>query len=287
MAKIRTAPTAIHLFAVPYDSGIRDWRMGNGPEELITAGVFDRLTSAGHDVTVVVPELASDACPEIRAAFDIARGLSQHVTAARAIGSLPVVIAGNCATAMGTLAGLADADPAVIWLDAHADLNTPETTRSGMFDGMALAVATGRCWREMAALIPGFRPVPDARVCLVGARDLDSAEAETVRSAGIPVLSAAALASELPAALDALREQTQTVYLHIDLDVLDPTEGTVNAFSAPDGLRVAQVVELIRAVRARFHLGAVALTAYDPSYDTDGRVCAAALAILDAITEAG
>ncbi|HVH12279.1 MAG TPA: hypothetical protein VM759_04465, partial [Longimicrobium sp.] len=64
-------------------------------------------------------------------------------------------------------------------------------------------------------------------------------------------------------------------------DVLDPGEGTVNAFAAPDGLRLAQLLDVIRAVRARFAVGAVALTAYDPSFDTAGRIAAAALTILD------
>jgi arginase len=273
----------LHLLAVPYDSGRRGWRMGAGPGRLLADGAVDRLRAAGHRVTVGHVELPDPPPPEIRATFDIAALLSERVSAIHAAGALPVILAGNCATAMGTLAGLADAGPAIVWLDAHADFNTPETTRSGMLDGMALAIATGRCWTALAAGIPGFRPVPDARVCLAGARDVDGAEATLLAASAAAVLPPSALAEQLSTALDALREQTRTVYLHIDLDVLDPAEGTVNAFSAPGGLRLAQVIGLIAEVRARFHLGAIALTAYDPAYDTGGRVSAAALAILDAI----
>jgi arginase len=247
----------------------------------------NRLRAAGHAVTVERIDLPSAAAPEIRAAFDLAARLSERVSAARADGALPIVLAGNCATAMGTLAGLGDADPAILWLDAHADLNTPETTRSGMLDGMALAIATGRCWPALAATIPGFCVVPDARVCLAGTRDVDAGEAELLRSSAATVLSPSDVSVHLSPALDTLRAQTETVYLHIDLDVLDPSEGTVNAFSAPGGLRLAEVLELIRATRSRFRLGAAALTAYDPSYDADGRIAAAALAILDALAEPG
>jgi arginase len=273
----------LHLLAVPYDSGRRGWRMGAGPDRLLADGAADRLHVAGHVVEVEHVDLSDPPPPEIRAAFDIAARLSERVATIHAAGALPVILAGNCATAMGTLAGLADTNPAIVWLDAHADFNTPETTRSGMFDGMALAIATGRCWTALAAAIPGFRPIPDTRVCLAGARDVDGAEAALLAASAATVLPPSALAEQLSPTLDALRGQTRTVYLHIDLDVLDPAEGTVNAFSAPGGLRLAQVTGLIAEVRARFHLGAVALTAYDPAYDADGRVSAAALAILDAI----
>jgi arginase len=274
----------VHLIAVPYDSGIRGWRMGAGPEHLLASGAEERLRAAGHKVSVERVELPADPPPrEVRAAFEIAAALAERVAASA--GALPIILAGNCATAMGTLAGLADHDPAIVWLDAHADLNTPETTRSGMLDGMALAIATGRCWRELSAGIPGFRPVPDPLVCLVGARDLDAGETAALDACVITVVAPSDVSSDLPAALDDLRDQTLTAYLHIDLDVLDPGEGTVNAFSAPDGLHLSQVLEVIRSVRSRFRLGAAALTAYDPSFDADGRVAAAALAILDALTE--
>jgi arginase len=278
----------IRLLAVPYDSGIPGWRMGAGPDHLLRAGAPERLREAGHTVAVERIELPSAGpAPEVAAAFGIAARLSERVSAARAEGALPIVLAGNCATAMGTLAGLADADPAVLWLDAHADLNTPETTRSGMLDGMALAIATGRCWGALAAAIPGFRTIPDARVCLAGTRDVDAGEADLLRASAATVLSTAGVPGGLPAALDTLRAQTDTLYLHVDLDVLDPAEGTVNAFAAPDGLHLIQVLELIRAVRSRFHLDAVALTAYDPAFDADGRVSAAALTILHALAEPG
>lgn len=275
----------IRLIAIPYDSGIPGWRMGAGPDRLLADGAVGRLRAAGHTVDAEHVRPAGDGpAPEVRAAFDLAARISERVTAARSAGALPVVLAGNCATAMGTLAGLADDDPAIIWLDAHADLNTPETTRSGMVDGMALAIATGRCWGEMAACIPGFRAVPDARTCLVGAHDVDVSEAALLQASGITHLPPAAVSERLFPVLDTLQEQAGTVYLHIDLDVLDPGEGTVNAFSAPDGLRLREVLDLIRAVRSRFRLGAAALTAYDPSYDFDGPISAAALAILDALT---
>lgn len=275
----------IRLIAVPYDSGIRGWRMGAGPERLLAAGLEDGLRAAGHAVSAERIELESQAAPEIRATFALAARLSERVAAARAAGALPIVLAGNCASALGTLAGLADDEPAVVWLDAHGDFNTPETTRSGMLDGMALAVATGRAWPAMAAALPGFRPVPDVRVWMVGTRDTDAREAELLAASGVPLIAPRYDADRLSAALDSLRARTGTVYLHIDLDVLDPSEGMANAFSAPDGLRVDDVLDLMRILRSRLRIGAAALTAYDPSYDADGRVEAAALRITAAVAQ--
>lgn len=85
--------------------------------------------------------------------------------------------------------------------------------------------------------------------------------------------------------LDTLRSRTGTVYLHVDLDVLDPGEGTANAFAAPGGLRVDDVVTLIRILRSVLRIGAIALTAYDPTYDAESRIPAAALRIAAATAE--
>lgn len=275
----------VRLIAVPYDSGIRGWRMGAGPIRLLESGVEDRLRTRGHAVRTQWIEIPADLPPaEIRTTFQIAGEIAGAVRDARDAGALPIILAGNCASSIGTLAGLEDAGPAIVWLDAHADFNTPETSSSGFLDGMSLAIATGRCWMQMAAGIRGFRPIPEARVCLVGTRDVDPAEGDLLRASACAVLPPRELDARLSDTLDALRTRTGTVYLHIDLDVLDPSEGRANAFAAPDGLRLAQVIALIDALRHRFELGAVALTAYDPSCDPDGRIVSAADAILTALT---
>ena len=275
---------AARLIGVPYDSGIRGWRMGAGPDCLLNSGLEDALRAAGHTMSSEHVELpAGTTATEIAATFALAAQLADRVRAARADDALPIVLAGNCASAIGTLSGLDDPAPAILWLDAHADFNTPETTRSGFLDGMALAIATGRCWTAMAATVPGFRTIPDANVCLIGPRDLDPAEADLLRASAATVLSPADLPTRLGDTLDALRTRAGTVYLHIDLDVLDPSEGRANSFAAPGGLLLSQVLELIDTIRGRFQIGAVALTAYDPTCDPEGRIAAASGAILNAV----
>jgi arginase len=278
----------LRIIAVPYDTAIRDWRMGAGPDRLLDCGLEDHLRAAGHRVRVERIQLPPDEpTSEISTAFELAARLRDRVRAACSAGELPIVLAGNCGTALGTLAALADAEPGVVWLDAHGDLNTPETTGSGFLDGMALATTTGRCWTRLASTIPGFRPIPDDRVVLIGARDLDGGEMEAIGASAITHLPPSRVDDGLSSALDTLRQRTATVYLHIDLDVLDPSVARANLYAAEGGLSLAQAEAVVHAVGARFELGAIALTAYDPSCDPEGRVPRAAFALLNMLTRNG
>src|SRR5437588_4144240 len=122
----------IQLLAVPYDSGNRGVRMGAGPEALIDSGLQQALREDGHRVYLKIAELPADGWhAEIQTSFELMRMLSGAVRDACDSNRLPVVLAGNCNTAVGTLAGLGAASTAVAWFDAHADFNTPETTFSG------------------------------------------------------------------------------------------------------------------------------------------------------------
>jgi arginase len=277
----------VRLIEVPYDSGHYGLRMGRGPLHFAERGAARRLRAQGHEVTESVVTVDTAFSTEATTSFALHRALSEQVRAATARGALPLVLAGNCGSALGTVSGLTTAsspaapnDPGavgVIWLDAHADFNTPDTTSSGFLDGMMLAALTGRCWRTLTASIPGFRSVPDTHVVLVGARDLDSAEETALATSGVTWVPAARIrAAGARAALDdafaALARRVSRVYVHIDLDVHDPAEARANQYAAPDGLSAANVRDLIGLVAERFTVAAAALTAYDPSYDPDGKM---------------
>jgi arginase len=258
--------------------------MGAGPDHLLEAGLETHLRAAGHHVSVQrVEATASDIPAEIATAFELARILSDSVRRAVEQHRLPVVLAGNCMTALGTLAGIRDAEPGIIWFDAHGDFNTPETTVGGFLDGMALTAATGRCWVPLASSIPGFQPISDRNVLILGARDLDPLEAVALNSTDVAWLSPELLRQSLDAELDALRARVRTVYVHLDLDVLDPSVGKVNSYAAPGGLTLEELRATLSGIVQRFRVGAVALTAYDPAYDDDGRVARAAFDVLETI----
>ena len=276
----------LDLIVVPYESGRRGVGMGAGPEALIRGGLVERLDRAGHDVRlipVLAPEPANGR--EIAATFSLMVQVGRAVEAAREEERLALVLSGNCGVAaVGAVAGLGGR-PAVLWFDAHGDLNTPETTTSGFFDGMALSVALGRCWAGMAARIPGFQPVPERDVALVGVRDMDPGERAFLGRGGVRAIAVDDLRQDIPRFLETVERQVSTAYVHLDLDVLDPSVGRVNAYAAPDGLREDDVIWTVRQVVSRVPLGALAITAYDPAYDEDGRVLQAALRIADGSLE--
>jgi len=271
----------IHLIQVPYDSGHRNARMGRGPLHFHEHGAADRLRAAGHEVAESLIEVPSPFPTEIGTSFALHRALADTVRDVVAVERFPLILAGNCGSALGTVSGLRSATPhdsspvGVIWLDAHADFNTPDTTTSGFLDGTALATLTGQCWHALTSTIPGFRPVSDAHVVLVGARDIDPAEELRLARSHVIRVEAARLrvegAGSAGALHDALtelaRRNVARVYLHIDLDVHDPVDVQANQYAAPGGLAPSTVRDLVTVVAGRFEIVAAAMTAYDPTCD--------------------
>lgn len=258
--------------------------MGRGPKHLVDNGLKERLRAGGHEVRTEVIEDEDWFLTEIATAFELHRLVADQVRQARELGELPLVLSGNCNTSsVGALAGLSAEESGVVWFDAHADFNTPETTTSGFLDGMGLSIAVGACWKAMAETIPGFRPIPEANVTHIGARDLDPPERERLERSGVTVVEAGLIEERgmqdaLREALDALRDRVRGVYVHLDLDVLDADlVAPANGFAKPGGLTTEQVVKALQIIRARFALAAAGIASYDPAYDEGGRVLRAGL----------
>jgi arginase len=293
---VASAAVEIALVQVPYDSGQYGTRMGRGPLHLLERGLDRELERDGHAVHRVELALPDGFHAEVGAAAALYRLVRQAVIEARRAGRFPLILSGNCnLAALGTVAGLASsAGPAstgVVWLDAHGDFNTPETSPSGFFDGMALSVLTGGSWAALTASLPGFAPVPEERVLLVGARDLDLAERELLAASRVVQLPADAcrgdgLETRLGPRLDALAAEVDRAYLHVDLDVLDPGESRANAYAAAGGLRLGDALDLVAAVGRKLPLAAAALTSLDPSADPGDRATAAARRLARALVEA-
>src|SRR5216117_1410182 len=232
----------IQLLAVPYDSGNRGVRMGAGPEALLKAGLERALREKGHRVHTKIAELPANSWhAEIQTSFELMRMLSSAVDDAVKSGRFPIVLAGNCNTAVGTIAGLGAQSTGVAWFDAHADFNTPETTASGFLDGTAVAIITGRCWTQLAATVPGFELVSDDRVCLIGARDIDSLEGGLLDESDVDVLEPRKLHSQLSRSLASIKQHVQEIYVHLDLDVLDAKVATANKYATAGGLSIDDV----------------------------------------------
>lgn len=294
-----TAPAAlfrgVRILQVPYDSAQRGVRMGRGPEHLVEHGAADALRARGRDVDVEFVEAPEGFRAEVATSFALYRRLAEHVRRTLGDGRFPLVLAGNCGSALGMLGALGPARTAVVWFDAHGDFNTPETSASGFLDGMALAIATGHCWaplrRSLWADGWGDAVVPEAHVAHVGGRDFDAAELDRLGHSAVAVVRAEAVrAVGARAALGPIVERlaplVDAAYVHLDLDALDPGEAPANEFLSAGGLSASDVADAVATVAARLPLRGAALTAYDPAYDPDGRTLRAAITLIDTIVDA-
>ena len=255
------------IVQVPYDLG-RPGGMGAGVPVLA-----ETLAELAEETVTVARGDAS--LNEAAACMEVVRGVADRVREVVAARRFPLVLAGNCHSSLGTVAGLGT-PVGVVWLDAHGDFNTPETTQSGYLDGMALALLTGSGWAALRATIPGHKPVLEEQVVLAGARDLDPVEEERLAAHG--VLRAQAV--DLADALDALQARVTDVYLHIDLDVLDPSVGRANRYACAGWFTLDELERAIGAVQDRFTVRAAAVTAYDPAVDPEHAIPQVARAVV-------
>jgi arginase len=276
----------VQIIIVPYDTARRGWRSGAGPEHLLRAGLPARLQGRGHAIAQVEVIEADAAQPpaEIATGFELMRKVAIAVRTARAARRFPLVLSGNCNASVGALSGLTPSRRALFWFDAHGDLNTPDTTTSGFLDGTGLATALGLCWHQIVQSIPGFQPVAPEMTFLLGARDLDRPEQVLLAREPVAAIGAGRMDIELPEFLDRAPVAGAVGHVHLDLDALDPVHvGRANALPVPEGLSVDQLTRAIAAIRTRVPLAGATLASYAPEFDSEGGVCRAALAAIDAM----
>lgn len=183
----------------------------------------------------------------------------------RALQGMPdrvITVGGDCGVDLASIQVAASSRErmAVIWLDAHADLNTPQGSPSGAFHGMVLRTLMGD---GPPSLVPDV-PLDPALVILAGTRALDDAELAFIDEAGIRMITADAL--DAISLTSALAETGATsVYLHIDLDVLDPAEFESLGYPEPFGVSLATLLDTIGAVTATLPLAGAAVTEFAPA----------------------
>lgn len=175
-----------------------------------------------------------------------------------------VVVGGDCGVAVPAIGRAAAEHPslAVVWFDAHPDLHTPESSTSGAYAGMALRAVVGESVDGMA-LPPGA--VPAERVVLAGARSYDPAEESAAAKLGITVVDAGAIADPDAVAAAVQATGADAVFIHVDLDVLDPSAIAGVIDPVPFGISVADLVAAIGRIRAATPLAGASLAGFAPA----------------------
>ena len=270
----------IRIFIVPYDSGHYRERMGCGPDSLFEFGLKPLLARLGHNFTweeITVP----DPHPaEIKTAFALCRIVADRVRACQTEGSFPIVLSGNCNIAIGTVSGCGCQSTGIAWFDAHGESTTPDTTTSGFLDGMGIGILTGECWGKLAHAVPGFAAVPGGHILLVGARDLESDEIALLNRTGVRRASGVEPLGPLVASF---APPVDGIYLHLDLDVLDPTQAVANHWTPPGGLTIAALQDAVRGIQAGARIKALGIASYDPAVDRDRRALGAAVSATEIV----
>lgn len=279
----------VQLLLIPYDSGHRSLRVGGGPEHFLNNGLAEVLQSQGHEVSVETIESQKEFRAEVGTQFELYGYLAERVAEARENNRFPLILSGNCGATVGALAGAGAKPLGLIWFDAHGEFNTPETTTSGFLDGMGLAVATGLCWKNLAASIPNFHPISAKRIMLVGGRDFDPGERERLEQAGVMVVDCAtieqtSMEDALGAPLSILSFAVEEVHLHIDLDALNPEEAPANGFVTEEiGLGVQQLRKAIALIKEKAKITSTTIASFDPASDPQGKTVQSTLEVIKQI----
>jgi arginase len=261
---------SIWLIQIPYDSGRFNERMGRGPQALIERGLVDDLKRSGHEVTLKPIRLPDGFYTEGNDLVELQRLTVPVVRAALDAKARPILLSGNCGTAAASaMSALGAKDTGVFWFDAHADFNTPDTSPSGFLDGMALTLLTGYCWPKLSERLESFQPTPENQVFQIGVRETDPGEESRLSKSRITRIAA----SDISKMSEGLSKLTvRQLYVHVDVDVIDPSEGSANSYACPGGLSINQLSDALELIAKTARIAAGSVTAYDPAIDRDGRI---------------
>ncbi len=234
----------IRVIGVPLDLGQSRRGVDMGPSAVRVAGLQARLEALGYvvedagNIAVAIPEQKKEGHPQAKYLKEITATCTKHaelVLKTLEHGKTPVVLGGDHSVAVGTIAGAAEffrrqnQRIGLLWIDAHADINTPESSPSGNVHGMPLAAIMGLGPPELSNLF-GFSPKIAPENCvLVGVRDIDATEKENVRKAGIEVytmrdIDERGMRAVMEEALRAAGRGTAGYHVSLDMDWVDPED---------------------------------------------------------------
>jgi arginase len=259
-----------------------------GPKTMATGGIQQFLASQNATVRVTEAALTAEEDKEYGGWKRLGYALghfAETVEQNERDGYFTVGLLATCPSMPGLVAGLQHSGPTrspirvgMLWLDAHPDFNTPETTRSGSLGGMPVAVATGRALQRLRLDAHLDPPLADTQVVMGGVRLTDPLEQALLDSSRIQQVSVDDLRGATPAVfaqLDRLSRTSDKIYIHIDIDVLDPKEVEGHQNKVPNGPSSEQLAALFELIFARYPKASAIGFATIPATDQGGLSLAA------------
>jgi len=282
----------VRIIGIPIDLGQQHRGVDMGPVAIRYAGLSGALTKLGYhtqDVgNIEVPghytlthRGFSDRLPLIRAACEETYELAQ-----RAIrdGTIPIFLGGDHSASIGSIGGVThDNDCGLIWIDAHGDFNTPETSETGNIHGMALAILYGKGPQELVDVgRPGAKLKPE-QVVLIGPRQLDQSEKENLRASGCTIftmrdIDERGMSSVIAQALEKLSD-CQHIHVSLDMDSIDPNEAPGVGTPVAGGLSYREAQLLMETISDTRRLLSLDIMETNPILDVSNRTAQVAVAL--------
>lgn len=287
----------IKILGMPLDLGQARRGVDMGPSALRAAGLQTRLRGLGHqvedagNVPVVIPETrksGDDAARYLKEIADVCKGASTRVSKFLADGWIPLVLGGDHSIAVGTVAGASRYYSAqrkslgIIWLDAHPDINTPETTPSGNVHGMPLAAIVGLGPARLAELAGKIPMVDPRRVVLVGVRRVDTKEKENIRRAGIHLFSMRDIDEQgmrkvMAQAIGIASKRTSGFHVSLDMDFVDPSEAPGVGTPCPGGVTYREAHLAMEMIADSGQMRSLEIVEVNPILDSANRTASLAV----------
>ena len=285
------------IVTLPYNVQGRGQGGASGPGALLAAGLTQRIMAQGHSIAGI-REVRLTGEEEKRYGgwnrVGLAGGhLADLVAQSSQEGSFVLALLADCNGVLGVLGGLQRGERptwpkrvGLVWIDAHGDYNTPETSLSGMLGGMPVAVAAGKGLHRLR-LRNGLKvPLQSPDIVMMGMRDLDDLERQALEEDEIEILREQDLIARSPRvseAMERLSQREDIIYVHVDLDILDPRVAPAAGLPSPGGLTGRQLGQALKAMLAYPKVGALGVVSYRADADEDGRTLQE---VLDAISGA-
>jgi len=274
------------VIGIPYTVGWKGEGIDEGPSALRRAGLLEQLGEAADrvidlgDVNVSLPP-RDETNPRLlnpHQVVAVSKAIAPAVRDACRQGHFPLILGSEDSIIMGIVEGFQQGlseQVGLIYLDAHGDFNTPETTPSGLIGGMDVAILAGRGPDQLTSIFGRKPQLREEQIAIFGARDLDPAEREMLKRSKVHLYTMERV-RELgaPRAMNKVTQELLhscgRIYVHIDVDVLEPNEMKAVHMSVPEGLRLAECASALRVVRATGKLCGLAVMVFNARKDPNG-----------------
>ncbi|MBR1637759.1 MAG: arginase [Treponema sp.] len=289
----------VHILEMPLDFGASRHGSDMGPSAIRLAGIKEKLESLGHKTyehtdifKATAQEYEKPGNPKAKYLKPIAKActkLAGEVDKIASAGDFPLVLGGDHSIVLGSLAGLAaaakkeDKSLGVLYVDAHGDFNTPETTPSGNIHGECLAASAGLGLPELTNLYFEGRKVDPKNICFVGSRDLDPGEKLLMKQAGVTVFTMSDIdCIGFPAVVrqvQAFFKKIDIVHVSFDMDVLDPMYAPGTGIPLPGGLTNREALLLMEEMASTGKVKSAEIVEVNPILDVRNQTAILAVSL--------